>query len=101
MRGKLLQRQHGRAADGLASMRPAHCAREVDAPAMINLLERIASMRPAHCAREVTGSTFRTGTSTTCFNEARALCAGSSTWSSRLPQASTRFNEARALCAGS
>ena len=35
------------------------------------------------------------------FNEARALCAGSSPTRRRTKFRGTRFNEARALCAGS
>ena len=36
-----------------ASMRPAHCAREVGLPVLEEAEDRGASMRPAHCAREV------------------------------------------------
>ena len=37
-----------------------------------------ASMRPAHCAREVPFASIFRMLSIACFNEARALCAGSS-----------------------
>ena len=36
-----------------------------------------------------------------CFNEARALCAGSSGLRLRSAKPTRSFNEARALCAGS
>ena len=61
-----------------ASMRPAHCAREVR-PALLEAANvPHASMRPAHCAREVGAALPAGGIWKRRFNEARALCAGSS-----------------------
>ena len=37
-----------------------------------------ASMRPGHCAPEKAGCRTRCGASTSCFNEAGALCPGKS-----------------------
>ena len=61
----------------------------------------LASMRPAHQAREVSGNAFDGVAMGNSFNEARASSAGSN-W--RRPEAhrhSGRFNEARASSAGS
>ena len=58
-------------------------------------------MRPAHYAREVCRTFSSAGLPPACFNEARALCAGSRRDGRRLRPAPARFNEARALCAGS
>ena len=58
-------------------------------------------MRPAHCAREVSTLPIVRQPSVVSFNEARALCAGSSTAQGAAAPSSGCFNEARALCAGS
>ena len=58
-------------------------------------------MRPAHCAREVLYHLKRDFGGAGTFNEARALCAGSSPVTSISPGSRQAFNEARALCAGS
>ena len=43
----------------MASMRPAHCAREVASRADLIRVALFASMRPAHCAREVQAPVVR------------------------------------------
>ena len=68
----------GQAVDPTASMRPAHCAREVVRGGRLRGGHRVASMRPAHCAREVAPRQGAAPTGRLGFNEARALCAGSS-----------------------
>ena len=60
------------------SMRPAHCAREVVESNSVLDIGRAPSMRPAHCAREVVNLQSWNGMEIQSFNEARALCAGSS-----------------------
>ena len=64
-------------AKGVASMRPAHYAREVALNKVLECSYGDASMRPAHYAREVAWR-LRLGLLCIRFNEARALCAGSS-----------------------
>ena len=102
MRGKLPAQAGELPHDSLASMRPAHYAREV--PQRVDVRQRSveasmrpahyarevldsltaayipcgASMRPAHYAREVSKPRRRPGGGRRSFNEARALCAGSS-----------------------
>ena len=66
---------HG--ANGAASMRPAHYAREVRIQSNKAQAQMAASMRPAHYAREVRTSRHTAGRGSNRFNEARALCAGS------------------------
>ena len=61
----------------VASMRPAHYAREVSYEIDSGKSEGDASMRPAHYAREVRPSVQRAINAGNRFNEARALCAGS------------------------
>ena len=58
-------------------------------------------MRPAHCAREVEPRCWWREVQSSGFNEARALCAGSSAEAFAEFDHRDRFNEARALCAGS
>ena len=100
MRGKLSALAVRRPSRAVASMRPAHCAREVGDAEILKMEPPIASMRPAHCAREVTPAAAPACSAVGCFNEARALCAGSLVITP--PSARTSgFNEARALCAGS
>ena len=77
MRGKLARDANRAGALPTASMRPAHCAREVDASIVVATAQTIASMRPAHCAREVLWGPVETFRVPAGFNEARALCAGS------------------------
>ena len=60
-----------------------------------------ASMRPAHYAREVPVIAVLRQLRHKRFNEARALCAGSSGCGRWAGSMTNRFNEARALCAGS
>ena len=48
-----------------ASMRPAHCAREVGPDILPAFLAVGASMRPAHCAREVRLRDLKTAPATT------------------------------------
>ena len=60
-----------------------------------------ASMRPAHYAREVPAPPRHPAKKCPCFNEARALCAGSPCRCAPGGCPAARFNEARALCAGS
>ena len=61
-----------------ASMRPAHYAREVHPRVAEPNSVALASMRPAHYAREVGPGSSRSPAQSRGFNEARALCAGSS-----------------------
>ena len=102
MRGKFRLGAEAGAAATAASMRPAHCAREVSVqaprwrPLHLGFNEAralcagsfsvdevdadpltYASMRPAHCAREVSSRTKSDMGRQWSFNEARALCAGS------------------------
>ena len=58
-------------------------------------------MGPAHYAREVRRLDGAGRWIAARFNEARALCAGSSGSTSGAPSSANGFNEARALCAGS
>ena len=60
-----------------ASMRPAHYAREVEGKFRLYRVGGEASMRPAHYAREVLQDAEFSRRGILCFNEARALCAGS------------------------
>ena len=77
MRGKL-RPELGLFDGGIdASMRPAHCAREVRRILQGRRQAGAASMRPAHCAREVASWCRPWRSAQPCFNEARALCAGS------------------------
>ena len=78
MRGKLQGGLRAVQRADRASMRPAHCAREVVERLGHPSQSIFASMRPAHCAREVLSFCLRYPSTITCFNEARALCAGSS-----------------------
>ena len=82
-------------------MRPAHCAREVRGVDLRGRASDVASMRPAHCAREVTPTAGLGRRPISRFNEARALCAGSSREAAPKGARAPSFNEARALCAGS
>ena len=56
---------------------------------------------PAHSAREVSPTQEGSDNETKHFNEARALCAGSSNCAMIMLLETIHFNEARALCAGS
>ena len=86
MRGKsAIQQILKRCGEG-ASMRPAHYAREVPANIRGACGWMEASMRPAHYAREVHTAGGGPSPQKSCFNEARALCAGS------LPPANTRMH---------
>ena len=64
----------------LASMRPAHYAREVRRRMLKPNIAPVASMRPAHYAREVVTRNCTNSVLANRFNEARALCAGSRRW---------------------
>ena len=77
MRGKLRPLDDAGGAAGGASMRPAHYAREVQRLRLPGPDDGPASMRPAHYAREVVPGALRSPGRAQCFNEARALCAGS------------------------
>ena len=90
----------GRLVELHASMRPAQIAREIRLKLPVAELLRLASMRPAQIAREISPSTVLRTRSPTCFNEARANCAGNSAAAGVSNQKVTRFNEARANCAG-
>ena len=101
MRGKSGGRGARVGGDAAASMRPAHYAREVLERSELQDTREFASMRPAHYAREVWTATPNMRSPPCCFNEARALCAGSLRGRlTRTPRLGC-FNEARALCAGS
>ena len=115
MRGKFLHGQQSGGPRKIASMRPAHYAREVKEQREASIRALNASMRPAHYAREVGGAARgpRIGVPASMrpahyarevppppatppsrrpgFNEARALCAGSSTPSSHPAESSPRL----------
>ena len=101
MRGKSHRKEDVMRPMRLASMRPAHYAREVIRVQQRFEFMRVASMRPAHYAREVDLMTGNQPAELESFNEARALCAGSQHGSILISGMNIGFNEARALCAGS
>ena len=101
MRGKFPTQHRQLPRTSKASMRPAHCAREVHSNAYETATGTQASMRPAHCAREVPTTPPPAAPRRCRFNEARALCAGSCFKLNGRPALLGSFNEARALCAGS
>ena len=78
MRGKSAQsrRRHAASQRRFNEAR-ALCAGSPAATAWALLPNKIASMRPAHYAREVTAAGGRQAGRHRSFNEARALCAGS------------------------
>ena len=94
--------QVGGAASPGAGFNEARASSAGSRPSMVAGQRRaVASMRPAHQAREVLalGSLFSALRSR--FNEARASSAGSTAKRRQLPQGQRRFNEARASSAGS
>ena len=101
MRGKFVLLFAGHTSANLASMRPAHYAREVARGADERTLAGQASMRPAHYAREVVEVVLQPSAETNASmrpaHYAREVAGG---WR-RCLRRSGRFNEARALCAGS
>ena len=86
---------------GGASMRPAHQAREVSVDLADFQHPPPASMRPAHQAREVMEKIIARWANRDGFNEARASSAGSNWDRSSAPGPRSSFNEARASSAGS
>ena len=71
----------------VASMRPAHSAREIPKEDKEKVEVKDASMRPAHSAREIRISSWTCSEACNCFNEARAFSAGN------LKSSSFKFRE--------
>ena len=84
----------------IASMRPAHSAREILDEIQPESRNARASMRPAHSAREIRGLDRRPRSRIWCFNEARAFSAGNRPASPTWCASGIGFNEARAFSAG-